>query len=581
MIQPDWQFWIKHIFNVGKGLLLMAFFFGFQPLAFAQGTVEICDNNRDDDGDGFIDAADTDCKQVNTVFLCSDAMYMLRLNPKNNVETLIEQLTIVNNTPDLTTLFTVKIVLNAIAYHNGFLYAMENNGRRIFRIDAKGNIVDLGAVQNLPQPNTQWSGATIDRAGNYYIIEGTQSPNYRLYKIPLLPGGTYAATQVVGTGQNGAIAVPNNPADIAIDESGVMYAACQANDVSTTNSGLYTINLTTGEAKKVGTLSFRGLSQGSLFAAADGNLYGYGTLEDPNFNQNKFYVWNKTTGAMTQIGTTGDAVGRSDGCSCPWRVAFKRRATGACITPNSNICWEFSINNKFGATIPEVTMNDTLDARFSYNFDVATVEKQLSKDFGKDVRIALSNANGGVNNVVTISNMRLPEGVAPFLLCAEVRPNASFNPNEIVFEQAYLKNLPEFLGNIEPSDFPLTLDPVKDPSPLSISPAFSAKATNSGPFCVNETIELFATGGINYSWSSPDGFGSNKQNPTRTNATKSMAGIYTVTITNAAGCVSTANTTIVVEDPAQFQAGLIKHSAIIFLRWQLPTIQRVRVNGQL
>ncbi len=554
--QSKGQLWAKKIINIGKGILFAAFFLGFQPLASAQGNVEICDNNRDDDGDGFIDAADTDCKQVNTVFLCSDAMYMLRLNPSNNSETRIEQLTITNNTPNLTTLFKVNMVLNALAYHNGFLYAMENYGKRIFRIDAKGNMVDLGAVQNLPQPNTQWSGATIDRAGNYYIIEGTGSPNYRLYKIPLLPGGAYTATQVVGTGPNGAITVPNNPADIAIDENGTMYAACQAGGTATANSGLYTIDLKTGDAKKVGTLTFMGLSQGSLFAAADGNLYGYGTLNDPNFSQNKFYIWNKTTGSMTQIGTTGDAVGRSDGCSCPWRVAFKRRATGACIAPNSNICWEFSINNQFGATIPEVTMSDTLDARFSYNFDVTTVETQLSKDFGKDVSIQISSANGGVDNVVTITDLRLPEGNTPFLLCAEVRNNATFSPNEIVYEQAFLKNLPEFLGNIEPSDFPLTLDPIKDPSPLSISPAFSAKATNNGPFCVGETIELFATGGISYSWSSPDGFGSNKQNPTRTNAIKGMAGIYTVTITNTAGCVSTANTTVKVEDAAQFQAGV-------------------------
>jgi hypothetical protein len=112
------------------------------------------------------------------------------------------------------------------------------------------------------------------------------------------------------------------------------------------------------------------------------------------------------------------------------------------------------------------------------------------------------------------------------------------------------------LGGFEPSDYPLTLDPFKDPSPLSISPAFSASANSNTPYCVGETIELFAKGGISYVWSSPDGFGSTKQNPTRNNATVSMSGIYTVTITNTAGCTATANTNVVVEDVTTAVAGV-------------------------
>lgn len=57
---------------------------------------------------------------------------------------------------------------------------------------------------------------------------------------------------------------------------------------------------------------------------------------------------------------------------------------------------------------------------------------------------------------------------------------------------------------------------------------------NNGPYCVGETIELTAMaleGTATYSWSGPNGWTSNQQNPTRPNCTLNMAGTYTCTIT--------------------------------------------------
>ncbi|HWY37357.1 MAG TPA: PKD domain-containing protein, partial [Bacteroidia bacterium] len=56
--------------------------------------------------------------------------------------------------------------------------------------------------------------------------------------------------------------------------------------------------------------------------------------------------------------------------------------------------------------------------------------------------------------------------------------------------------------------------------------------------CVNATINLTANGGVAYSWSGPNGYASNIQNPSIPGATSNMTGVYAVTVTDARGCVN-------------------------------------------
>jgi len=84
-----------------------------------------------------------------------------------------------------------------------------------------------------------------------------------------------------------------------------------------------------------------------------------------------------------------------------------------------------------------------------------------------------------------------------------------------------------------------TTTAVVNPSPIPT-------ASNSGAYCIGQTIQLNATGGGTYSWSGPSSFNSTTQNPTRPSATTAMAGTYTVTVTSAAGCTTTATTTVTV-----------------------------------
>jgi hypothetical protein len=82
-----------------------------------------------------------------------------------------------------------------------------------------------------------------------------------------------------------------------------------------------------------------------------------------------------------------------------------------------------------------------------------------------------------------------------------------------------------------------------------VDPLPAATASNLGPVCVGNNIVLNAGGGVDYDWVGPNGFvQSNTQSPVINNATLAMAGVYTVTVTNNAGCSATATTTVNVND---------------------------------
>lgn len=90
---------------------------------------------------------------------------------------------------------------------------------------------------------------------------------------------------------------------------------------------------------------------------------------------------------------------------------------------------------------------------------------------------------------------------------------------------------------------------------LTISSGPTATAGNGGPFCTRDIIDLTSSGGVGYSWAGPNSFTSLSQNPVIPNALLIHAGTYTVTVTNAGGCTSTATTTVVVNSSPTAAAG--------------------------
>ncbi len=68
--------------------------------------------------------------------------------------------------------------------------------------------------------------------------------------------------------------------------------------------------------------------------------------------------------------------------------------------------------------------------------------------------------------------------------------------------------------------------------------------------CVNQAINLSVNtlSGSNFYWSGPNSFTSTLQNPQIANSTTVMSGIYTLTVTNAAGCIQTSSVSVFVTD---------------------------------
>ena len=79
----------------------------------------------------------------------------------------------------------------------------------------------------------------------------------------------------------------------------------------------------------------------------------------------------------------------------------------------------------------------------------------------------------------------------------------------------------------------------------------NAVSSNTGPYCEEEDISLSSSGGTDYSWSGPDGYVSEEQNPVILDALSSMSGDYIVTVldSTAMGCIDTSHTNVlVIED---------------------------------
>lgn len=84
-------------------------------------------------------------------------------------------------------------------------------------------------------------------------------------------------------------------------------------------------------------------------------------------------------------------------------------------------------------------------------------------------------------------------------------------------------------------------------NPLPVAPT----AGNNSPLCAGSNLNLTASliTGATYSWTGPNSFTANVQNPTITGATTLAAGVYTVTAT-VAGCAGPGGTTTATINPA-------------------------------
>jgi gliding motility-associated-like protein len=85
-------------------------------------------------------------------------------------------------------------------------------------------------------------------------------------------------------------------------------------------------------------------------------------------------------------------------------------------------------------------------------------------------------------------------------------------------------------------------------TPVVVNALPAPAPTNTGPYCAGSTIQLNVGAFNTYTWTGPSSFSSNSQNPTVPTVTSSVAnaGVYTVSVTDANGCVNNSTTNVVV-----------------------------------
>ena len=88
---------------------------------------------------------------------------------------------------------------------------------------------------------------------------------------------------------------------------------------------------------------------------------------------------------------------------------------------------------------------------------------------------------------------------------------------------------------------------VSEPVNFLVKPKPIAQASNTGPYCVGDQIQLSANGGDSYQWIGPNNYTSTDQNPIILNATTAMSGTYSVTV-KLNGCSAEANTNLQILD---------------------------------
>ncbi len=86
---------------------------------------------------------------------------------------------------------------------------------------------------------------------------------------------------------------------------------------------------------------------------------------------------------------------------------------------------------------------------------------------------------------------------------------------------------------------------------VTINSLPAVTASSNSPVCTGSTLQLNGgpSGMSNYTWTGPNGFSSNQQNPSINNVTASNAGNYTLTVTDANGCSNSATVNVTITNP--------------------------------
>ncbi len=155
--------------------------------------------------------------------------------------------------------------------------------------------------------------------------------------------------------------------------------------------------------------------------------------------------------------------------------------------------------------------------------------------------ISLTGCEGQSNGSLSVSN--ITGGTPPYSVHWE-GPNSFMSDNQVI-------------NNLEAGTYYLTVSDSEgicefvETIDLQGYPDINPTATNNGPLCEGETLNLTggsSVSGASYSWMGPNSFSSNQQNPSINNSTLAMSGTYGLVVTDSYGCTAMTSTDVIIND---------------------------------
>jgi len=274
---------MKRLFTI---LILFLSTLSYQTL-FAQ--TEICWNRIDDDGDGAIDCADTDCEAYDFCFECDERFYQ-----------------VINNrylaTLDIENQWYKDIfVLNGVSLINGaamnpidghvYAAAVANGNHILVLVGNDGSLGNLGLV--LPGDDVYFM-ATIDNAGNMYL----------------------------GNTQSNILRIDLNQATLSWTDTGIPYPGGTDFAFHYTDNNLYGIG---NDNKLIQTNPITGVTITSDLIGSINSDEGYygavwatqsGTLFAANGTSGKIYSIDIITNIATEVMNATANLNSNDGFNC-------------------------------------------------------------------------------------------------------------------------------------------------------------------------------------------------------------------------------------------------------------------------
>ncbi len=422
-------------------------------------------------------------------FNCLNDLRFTRQLP-GAASTVNTELSFLNVTPTGVTVGTngtiTNVPLNASVFYDGYVWAMQQSTNTIYKIGSDYTFTTY-TIAGLSA--TGWNNAGVNKNGKMYMLD---NGTYNLYEVDLTANGGNGPTAVLKGACTG-IGDPSTAGNFIIwgdivfnpnSDPNTCFVWYHPNNVMggvrqtlptgaggyNAQRGLYKLNINTRVFTPVGFNN--DIIMGSLFADDASRLYGYGT-ENTNAatNQDRFYTIDTATGQPVQYGVPSTQVTQTDGCNCAFRISLERVASVNSLNipkcGQASFQYIFTTKNFTLAAVGGIVFSDTLDPRLSYSVDQAAFSAEIKSIYGAAATSTFSNFNGGINNLLTISNMNIPLGSKTFF--AQVTALGSrFTANAVINQQAFLNGLPSSFGGREKSEYSNTFIP-KDATPVTFN----------------------------------------------------------------------------------------------------------------